>query len=618
MYPALSRTRSNKMEKRMKKIFHILFLVQLAVLLTGCLGDNYEQPNAAVYGSVIDAETGELIPQDVGGEGSQIEIVDIAYDKPDTRRLNFKTDGTYRDNNFFKGQYVVQFNLTNFVPASVKLTSSKGEVESFGENAYALSLKGETKLDIEALPWCRIQVQDISFDEERQRVVARFTVECTTRDALKEVGLFCDPSPHVSYSINNYGDNSTKRVAVNRVLTTPAEFTLKMPLTMLQDRDSDMDYYLRVGAHTSAVDARWNYAPAVKIHLVKKEVKVKELGMRWDLFDSPYLNMWEAGKHKTVAQFYFDTKDYKSGDGSYVSISYPEAESGGYTQFIQPGEKSGGIKPLFDISAIPEEGCHMLLTLNVSEASHFPRDANGQIEIGSNGIFDDEEICWTFGQFELRNGWQTLDLSLPEGNPIGTLRRKHVNWFRVYHLNESNGPTTLKFDEIRFYYKTMVESCDNPAGWVSPMGVTLDESDVQEGEGAIVTTNHADGIRLQKTWGRIYAPASMADGHFEFWLYVSNAAFVNGSDSQVEIGSAGKADTNEINWRLPTLKDGWNKVDFKLSEGRPTGGDIDLKNINWFRIFNNSPSTAGSVTVKVDRLRFYKEGYDKSLADFEE
>ena len=70
----------------------------------------------------------------------------------------------------------------------------------------------------------------------------------------------------------------------------------------------------------------------------------------------------------------------------------------------------------------------MLLTLNVSDASHFPRDANGQIEIGSNGIFDDEEICWTFGQFELRNGWQTLDLSLPEGNAIGTLRRKHMNW----------------------------------------------------------------------------------------------------------------------------------------------------------------------------------------------
>ena len=402
------------------------------------------------------------------------------------------------------------------------------------------------------------------------------------------------------------------------MLTAPAEFTLKMPLTMFQDQDSDKDYYVRVGAHTSAVDARWNYSPAVKLHIVKKEIKVKELGKRWDLFDSPYYDMWEAGKHKSVAQFYFDDKDYKSGDGSYVCVSKTEEESGGYTQFISPGEGKGGIKPVFDISDIPAEGCHMLLTMYVSDASHFERDAYGQIEIGSNGIFDDEECCWIFGQFELRNGWQTLDLSLPEGNYIGELRRKRINWFRVYHLHEHNGPTTLKFDEIRFYYKTMIESCDDPAGWVSPQGVTLDESDVQEGEGAVVTTNHADGIRLQKTWGRIIAPAAMADGHFQFWIYVSNAAAFNTPNNQVEIGSGGKADTNELGWKLPTLTDGWNKVDFKLSEGTPRGGDIDLKNINWFRVYSNMSVPAGSVTVKVDRLRFYKEGYDKSLADFED
>lgn len=602
----------------MKKIFSLLSLIPIAALLTGCLGDNYEQPNAAVYGEVRDAETGELIPQDIGGEGSLIDMIEVAYQKPDTKRLNFKTDGTYRDNNFFNGQYLVQFSLTNFNPATVKLTSSKGEVNDFAENAFALTLNGETKMDIEALPWCRVEVKDIAFDEERQRVVARFTVECTTKDKLKEVGLFCDPSPHVSYSINNYGDNSTKRVTVDKVLTGPTDFTLKMPLTMFQDRDSDMDYYLRVGAHTSVTDARWNYAPAVKLHIVKKEVKVKELGMRWDLFDSQYKSMWESNKHKTVAQLYFDDKDYKSGDGSFVSVSYTETESGGYTQFMQPGEKSGGIKPLYDISAIPEEGCHMLLTINVSDASHFPRDATGQIEIGSNGIFDDEEVCWTFGQFELRNGWQTLDLSLPEGNYIGELRRKHINWFRFYHLNEKNGPTTVKFDEIRFYYKTMVESCDDPAGWQSAGAITLDETDVQEGEGAISTVNGASGLRLQKTWGRIYAPTPFADGHFEFWIYVSSAAAFNGMDNQVEIGSGGKADANELNWKMPTLKDGWNKVDFKLSEGTPAGGEIDLRSINWFRVYSNTSVPAGSVTMKVDRLRFYKEGYDKTLADFEE
>jgi hypothetical protein len=608
------------MKKRMKKIFHILFLVPLAVLLTGCLGDNYEQPNAAVYGSVTDAETGELIPQDIGGEGSYIEMIETAYERSDTRRLNFKTDGTYRDNNFFKGDYRVQFNLTNFDPSTVELISKDTDIrealDTAGKPVKVIYLDGDTQMEIKAKPWCRVTTKDITFDEAKQRVIARFEVECTTKDPLKEVGLFCDPSPHVSYSINYYGDNSTKRVAVNKVLDGPQEFTLKMPLTMFQEVDSDKDYYLRVGAHTSAVDARWNYDEAVKLHIVKKEIVQKPLGIRWDLFDAKYMSMWEAGKHKTVAQLYFDDKDYKSGDGSVVTVSYPEAESGGYTQFISPGEGKGGISPVFDISAIPEEGCHMLLTLNVSEASHFPRDANGQIEIGSSGIFDVEECAWTFGMFELRNGWQTIDLSLPGSAKIGVLRRKRVNWFRFYHLYEANGPTTVKFDEIRFYYKTMMESCDDIAGWQSAGALKLDEADCQEGEGSVSTVNGASGIRLQKTWGAEIVPTPLDGGHFQFWLYVSDASAFNGVDNQVEIGSGGKADTDELNWKLPTLQDGWNKVDFKLSDATSVGEPMNLKAMNWFRIYSQTTAPAGSVTVKVDRLRFYKEGADLSLADF--
>ena len=600
----------------MKRVFHWFSLSLLSVLLSACLGDNYEQPDAAVFGSAIDAETGELIPQDIGSEGSRIEMIELAYPSAETRRLNFKTDGSYRDNNFFSGGYLVQFSLVNFNPATVKLTSSKGGIQDFGDGKV-IDLQGETRMDIEALPWCRINIEDIFFDEARQRVTAKFEVECTTRDPLKEVGLFCDPSPHVSFSINGYGDKSTQKVEVNRVLDKPTSFTLKMPLTLFEEKDSGKDYYVRVGAHTSVTDARWNYAPAVKIRIVKKEVEQKELGIRWDLFDSPYKALWEAGKHKTVALFEFDDKDYKSGDGSYAITSFPEAESGGYTQFISPGEGKGGIKPVFDISAIPAEGCHMLLTLNVSDASHFERDAFGQIEIGSNGLFDDEELCWIFTQFELRNGWQTLDLALPEANAIGELRRKRINWFRFYHQHE-HGPTTVKFDEIRFYYKTMVESCDEASDWQSAGTLTVDESDCQEGEGAISTVNGEQGLRLQKTWSRVIAPASIADGHFEFWLYVSDAAAVNGSENQVEIGSGGRADANELNWKLPTLVDGWNKVDLKLSEGKAVGGEIDLKQINWFRIYNVMSAPAGSLTVKVDRLRFYKEGYDPKLADFEE
>ena len=92
-------------------------------------------------------------------------------------------------------------------------------------------------------------------------------------------------------------------------------------------------------------------------------------------------------------------------------------------------------------------------------------------------------------------------------------------------------------------------------------------------------------------------------------------------DNQVEIGSAQKADAQELHWKLPALKDGWNKVDLKLEDAVsvPDGenNEMDLKSMNWFRVYSNCKLPAGSVTMKVDRLRFYKEGYNKAeIADF--
>lgn len=622
----------------MKKIFNWILFICLAAALQACLGDNYQQPDAAFHGGVFDAETGELMLQDIGGEGSQIEVLEwtkdkdgnLIYPKPDTRRLNFMTDGNYRDNNFFKGDYRVQFSLTNFNPATVQLSSKDSEIwddsvtvtdEETGEtrttNFKVIHLGGDTEMNITALPWCRVTVKDIYFDEAKQRVFAQFEVECTTADPLKEVGVFCDESHHVSYSINYFGAQSTKQVKVDKVLKEPTVFTVKMPLEMFQDKDSGKDYYVRVGARSSHTDARWNYAPAVKIHIDIKPVVTKPLGIRWDLFDGKYEETWLNGMHKSLDQLYFDDKDFKSGDGSFVAISgpIPDGESFRFTTFMMP-EVRKGIKPAFDISAIPEEGCYMQLTMYVSDASHFRYDENSQIEIGSNAIYDDEEVGWTFGQFRCKNGWQTLDLSLPEAaSQLGSFRRNKVNWFRFYH-KEFDGNTTLKFDEIRFYYKTMIESCDELGGFVGSGEVTLDESDLQEGEASVSTVNNADMIRLEKTWVSKYIPTPVKGGHFEFWLYVSDASAFNGVDNQVEIGSEYKADVCELNWKLPTLHDGWNKVDLKLEEARSVGGDMDMRHMRWFRVYSTCKLPAGSVTMKVDRLRFYKEGYDPALADF--
>ena len=630
----------------MKKTIQWFSLLPLAALFSGCMGDNYEQPNTTVFGSVKDPN-GEIIQQDAGSEGSLIEVLELAYPKPDVRKLNLLTGGTFRDKNFFAGKYRFRFSTVNFVPESISIKASSGpvtlgykhndETGSDEFDGYDVDLSGETNLEITAEPWCRILDQEIVFNQAKQRVEAKFKVQCTTNDPLEEVGVFCDQSKHVSYSINNWGDSDTRSIAVNQTLAQPKAFSVKMDLSSFQKdtKDGGEDFYIRIGAHSAGQDARWNYGEPVKIRIIKKEVPPRKLGIRWDLFDgcddngvqdaakfAAYKTLWQEGQHKSLGLFYYDDKDYKTGKGCWVATSGPveDGQTYRYTTFISPGEGKGGVKPVFDISMIPEEGRHMIIGMYVSDATHFERDAYGQIEIGSNAVFDDEELCWIFGQFELRNGWQNLDLSLPEANKTGSadFRPKRVNWFRFYHQHEKVGNTTVKFDEIRFYYKTIIETCESTDGWNSAAALRLEEDDVMEGDGAVATTNAAAGFRLQKTWGRIIVPANMADGHLQFWLYVSDAAAWNASTGQIEISSSGNADQNELNWALPNnLVNGWNLVDVKLSAGTASGGDVDLKNMNFFRIHSDMNAPEGTVTVMVDRIRFYNEGVDTKLMDIE-
>ena len=69
------------------------------------------------------------------------------------------------------------------------------------------------------------------------------------------------------------------------------------------------------------------------------------------------------------------------------------------------------------------------------------------------------------------------------------------------------------------------------------------------------------------------------------------------------------------------MKDGWNKIDLKLEDATSVpdneGKEMDLRSMNWFRVFANTTVPAGTITMNVDRLRFYLEGYNKAeIADF--
>ena len=81
----------------MKTYLKYIGFALVAISLASCKLDNYTQPNASLYGSVIDDETGERILQDLNqDQGSSIEIVEDYWvngeQKTQARTLNFKTD----------------------------------------------------------------------------------------------------------------------------------------------------------------------------------------------------------------------------------------------------------------------------------------------------------------------------------------------------------------------------------------------------------------------------------------------------------------------------------------------------------------------------------------------
>ena len=75
-------------------------------------------------------------------------------------------------------------------------------------------------------------------------------------------------------------------------------------------------------------------------------------------------------------------------------------------------------------------------------------------------------------------------------------------------------------------------------------------------------------------------------GYLHFYLYCSDISKL-GTDGQIEITSSGGCDANEYNWKLSqyVTQTGWNEVWLDLWGAGTTGGEADLSNINYMRIY---------------------------------
>ena len=556
-----------------------------AALFTACKVDNYDQPNAWIHGAVIDTETNGYILQDLFTTNGSVlmsreqnfvdKFTGEAATTTERRDLNFKTDGTYSDKNFFSGTYEFSSDVKNFYyePEIVEIVA--------GENIH----------NIETTPYVRVNVDSICFHPTECIVYAYFKVESTDEtEAVKDAALFVDVNPNVSKTLNGSGDNSCK-VTIGRVPNKEDQYRLKMST---QYMDAPGDFYFRVGAISSISQATYNYAPAVQLHIDNSqyvEPVVVLPGVQLDACDTA--DGWGGG----FAGVYSDCREGSASVGATANANCVVMFQKVWDTPIDTKTtvQAGRLKWWFycsDPSCLPTSGAGY----------------SAQFEFCSGGACDNQELTVEWNKLTINAGWNEIEYpmaSCANGGFVPT----NFNFFRMYNTIGS-GECTLAIDDLRVYAPDTFDDCESTDGWDTGLGGWSLDSDCREGEYCIKASGPQKGdLLFAKRYGEntFCAPCSEADGYFSFYFYVSDPSPIMdmGGDVQIELGSGNDPDKEESNWNrsMFSLSAGWNQMHLSLATCGHSG-QIDLSRVNWVRMYCTANSGT-ELTIKLDKFGFY-------------
>ncbi|MRG43886.1 DUF3823 domain-containing protein [Chitinophaga sp. SYP-B3965] len=224
----------------MKKLSYILLISALAA--SSCKKDNYDGPTAGLSGNFFDVATKALVEQDII-RGTQIEIQEKGYVVP--QYLIVKNDGTYSNTLLFAATYTVKPIRTNFIALE----------------AQEVTLNGQTTLDFNVTPY--IRVTNASIVKSGTKVIATFKLQQNVINNVNKIGLYA----HEDFRVGEPMRQAETERDLNAVSDPNATYTLEMDIPTKDQLKTGKSYYFRIGARIDIGEARFNYAPTVKIDL---------------------------------------------------------------------------------------------------------------------------------------------------------------------------------------------------------------------------------------------------------------------------------------------------------------------------------------------------------------
>lgn len=229
----------------MKQIKMIIAITSVLLALSACTLDNYDSPDAGLFGSIIDSETGELVEQDIV-MGTKIFFKEMGYANPSLQSMVIKNNGEYKNSMMFKGTYKIYTTIeSNFPP----------------QDTVKINLTGLRRYDFKVTPYIRIS--NVRIFKTGRKIKATFDVQQTSDGSVSTVALFGSTQPNVGKYLN---EMSSEIIAASKCYN-PTTFTVDINLDEFPAIEEGKKYYFRAGALSSIGGAKYNYAPAVEIEL---------------------------------------------------------------------------------------------------------------------------------------------------------------------------------------------------------------------------------------------------------------------------------------------------------------------------------------------------------------
>jgi hypothetical protein len=158
----------------------------------------------------------------------------------------------------------------------------------------------------------------------------------------------------------------------------------------------------------------------------------------------------------------------------------------------------------------------------------------------------------------------------------------------------------------------VIDNCDILDGWQVAGGTqVLQIKGQKEGKGAVQATIKA-GQNFMQFIKTLPAPVNtkvtLSTGELKFWFYVQDVSLLK-IDGQIQFSSAADPDNKRIGWGMdkiiPTLKNGWNLLQLKFTDGYLSGdGGPDLTAMNYIKIFFWTAANAATDQVyAIDDIR---------------